>query len=258
MNAKRSRRSAQKSKPDRSGLACPSCGAETVAGAAYCHACGASLTGGAARGGLSQRALIGLAVIALVVAGGVFFLSTSTPKKQVRIPGPGPMTPALPQVAPTPGGVATGATGTPPDLSTMTPREAADRLFNRIMRDSEQGRLEQAKGFVPMAVQAYGNLQSLDRDAHYHLGLIHGIAGDRAAGERHIAALKNGAPNHLLAIVLEHAIARKAGDGAAQEALVERFNEAFSSEMALQRPEYLAHRNEIERFRAENGGKDVR
>ncbi len=257
MNARRARRTAGGRQKDGPVAACPACGTDSIEGAAFCHACGAPLGDGRARSGpsatgLSRRALAGLGVIALVIAGGVFVLATQTGQRQPAIPGPGPMTPSLPQLA-SPlgeGAIAGRPGGAPPDLSRMTPRDAADRLFNRIMRESEQGRREEAIRFVPMAVQAYANLQNLDRDAHYHLGLIHEVAGDRESGERHIAALRDGAPDHLLALMLEHAIARKAGDEATVQLTIKRFRDAYAAELALGRPEYQAHRNNIDQFRA--------
>jgi hypothetical protein len=91
----------------------------------------------------------------------------------------------------------------------------------------------------------------LDRDAHYHLGLIHGVAGDRANVDRQIAALRQGAPNHLLALVLEHRIAERSGDQAAVSRALAAFAAAYDAEIATRRPEYEAHGNTIERFRAD-------
>ena len=42
----------------------------------------------------------------------------------------------------------------PPDLSKMTPREAADRLFNRVMSANERGDKDETSWFSPMAIQA--------------------------------------------------------------------------------------------------------
>ncbi len=138
----------------------------------------------------------------------------------------------------------------PPDLSQMTAREAADRLFNRIMTASEQGKPAEVEFFVPMALQAYGALPVLDRDAHYHLGLIYGMAGDRGNVEKHIAALRQSVPNHLLASMLDHDIAEQAGDKFAISRHIADFNAAYDAEMAIGRPEYEGHGGSIERFRA--------
>jgi mono/diheme cytochrome c family protein len=104
--------------------------------------------------------------------------------------------------------------------------------------------------FVPMAIQAYGALPALDRDAHFHLGLIHRVAGNRANLAAQIAALRQGAPNHLLALLLEHDSAEQAGDSAAVSRLLAAFAAAYDAEIAMARPEYEAHRGTIERFRA--------
>ncbi len=90
---------------------------------------------------------------------------------------------------------------------------------------------------------------ALDRDADYHLGLIHGVAGDRANVDRQIAALRQGAPNHLLALVLEHGTADRSGDRAAVTRILAAFAAAYDAEIATRRPEYEAHRNTIERLR---------
>ena len=136
----------------------------------------------------------------------------------------------------------------PPDLSQMSPRQAADRLFNRIMAASEQGNRAEALRFVPMAVEAYGNLAVLDRDAYYHLGLIHGVAGDRANLDRQIAALRQGAPNHLLALLLEHGEAQRTGDSTTVSRTLRAFAAAHDAEVIRDRPEYTAHHNTIEAF----------
>jgi hypothetical protein len=70
------------------------------------------------------------------------------------------------------------APGQPVDLASMSPRDAADRLFNRVMVASESGNTAEALKFAPMALQAYDNLGTLDNDARYHVALLHLTLGD--------------------------------------------------------------------------------
>ena len=217
------------------GPACPSCGAATLSEARFCHDCGASLEGGPNGGKWSAGRLAGWGAVAGLIAVAVFAVVTFSEREGAPPTWATPPTPMF---------------NTLPDLSRMTPREAADRLFNRIMMASEQGNRAEAQRFVPMAVQAYGALPALDRDARYHLALIHGVADDRANAGQQIAALRQGAPNHLLALMLEHETAVRSGDRAAVSRVLAAFAAAYDTEIATGRPEYEAHRNTIERFRA--------
>ncbi|MDH3472611.1 MAG: zinc ribbon domain-containing protein [Rhodospirillales bacterium] len=239
----RSRRKSKDRVKATGGPACPSCGAAAVAGARFCHACGASLEAGSGGGKWSAGLLTGLAAAAVFIAVAVFGMvmyseRASDPSSSLAATAPVLDAPA----ATSPGGL--------PDLSRLTPREAADRLFNRVMMASEQGDRAEALRFVPMAVEAYEGLPTLDRDAHYHLGLIHGVAGDRAEVERQIAAMRQGAPDHLLALVLEHRGAERSGDSAAVSRVLAAFAAAYDAEIAKRRPEYEAHSNTIEDLRA--------
>ena len=82
----------------------------------------------------------------------------------------------------------------------MTPREAADRLFNRIMTAAERGDAQEALRFAPMALQAYERLGPLDNDARYHVGLITATTGDIESARAHIDMLRQSVPDHLLGI----------------------------------------------------------
>jgi predicted Zn-dependent protease len=132
----------------------------------------------------------------------------------------------------------------------MSPREAADRLFNRIMSASESGDTEEALRFAPMALQAYDSLGTLDNDARYHVALIHLAAGDIKNARAQLDQLRRSVPQHLLGIMLAHQIAERSGnkDGAARA--YQDFLAAYDAELATGRAEYLEHRGGIERFRA--------
>ncbi|MEQ8246658.1 MAG: zinc ribbon domain-containing protein [Alphaproteobacteria bacterium] len=226
------------------GRVCPSCATATMPEAGFCYACGAALDG-RLRGGkwstgrwAAWGTFAGLIAVAVLV--GVMY------SKRDAAP---PLLSVLP--APVFDAPASASPNGPLDLSRMTQRQAADRLFNRIMTASEQGNLAEALRFVPMAVQAYGGLPALDRDARYHLGLIHRVAGDRANVDRQIAAMRLGAPNHLLALALEYDAANQSGDRAAVSRILAAFAAAYDTEIVTANPEYEGHRNSIERVRAE-------
>lgn len=250
--ARKERRSAGQGRPpkagktpagDRPGSVCAACGTPARPDAKFCHQCGARL-GGGSRFGLSDALpvvlLAGLVALVFAAVVGLAYLLHPDlfrgPQTVSRAP----------------------ATSTAPassvDLSRMSPREAADRLFNRIMAAQETGDLEEARRFAPMAVQAYDRVAKLDADAHYHLGLIYGVMDDDANVRRQIAALREIAPNHLLAFALEYELAQKRGDAAAAARAAAGLNAAYESEMAAGRPEYEAHGFSIERVREAAGG----
>ena len=169
-----------------------------------------------------------------VALGSLFFIEWDKPRPALR---PQPVEAAAP------------APGQPPDLSAMTPRQAAIRLFNRIMMADEQGRHEEAQRFVPMALAAYGQLARLDAVAHYHMGRIHAVAGDFESIPAEIDAIRRLAPKHLLATVLEHLVAEAAGDSEAMARAYATFAADYEAEMAVGRPEYAHHRITIDQFR---------
>lgn len=215
---------------------CAACGAPARPDARFCHQCGARL--GAApvnwRANLLPVALLGgLVAVVFAVVLGLAYLMRPDLFQSAGTVAPAPAAPALSSV----------------DLSQMSPREAADRLFNRVMAADERGDAGEAQRFAPMALQAYGRVAELDADAHYHLGLLHGIAGDVEGQRREIAALRQFAPDHLLAFALEHDLAERQGDAAAAARAARALADVYDSEIAAGRPEYEAHSIPIEKLR---------
>ena len=183
---------------------CPACGASPEPGARFCNNCGAALGAGrapgmavaasagsapgasgargGARGGGASRARAGAAATAdgsepgQSQAGwwvaGVFFIGIIL---IVALPILRRENTPEPSAAPAAG--APGS-GTPPDLSTMTPQEAADRLFNRVMTAAEGGNTAQVQQFMPMAIAAHEQARPLDLDRLFHLALLHQTAAD--------------------------------------------------------------------------------
>lgn len=213
---------------------CETCGAALAPDARFCHRCGTPLTGGDSRKRvrIAVYSVAALSVITVTLAAALF--------TYVHRDEPAP--PAMENMA----------AGAPSsiDLSTMTPRQAADRLFNRVMRASERGDSAEAARFAPMAVAAYGRVADLDLDARYHLGLLYLQLGELEQVRGQIAIMKQSAPRHLLALVLEHDVASRAGDSAAAERAAAEFADAYEAQMAAPRPEYVAHKFALDRFRS--------
>lgn len=225
---------------------CLSCGARVPADARFCPACGARPDASPQAAAKARTRLVGGFAAAILVAGALTggFVYWLQQEDGAGAPPPVAARPAAPAAAPA---------GTPPDLSTMSPREAADRLFNRVMRASEQGRADEAAQFAPMAIQAYSNLAALDRDARYHLGLMHLVTGDLAGVAAQVAALRAETPDHLLALVLQHDVAVRTGDTAAAAQAQAELQAAYDGEIATAKPEYEAHRNVIDALRSGAG-----
>jgi hypothetical protein len=135
------------------------------------------------------------------------------------------------------------------DLASMSPRDAADRLFNRVMAASESGNTTEAMQFAPMALQAYDRVGPLDNDARYHVALIHLVAGDVKSAQAQLEQLRRSVPNHLLGFMLAQHIAVQSGNKDGEARAYKNFLAAYDAEMATVRVEYQEHRGGIERFR---------
>jgi hypothetical protein len=124
----------------------------------------------------------------------------------------------------------------------MTPRQAADRLFDRVMRAASGGNDAEVQQFMPMALAAYEQAQPLDLDGLFHLALLHQTNGDHAAA----SAIANTQiladnPNYLLGLSVAAESALALGDSAAARQHYTRFLEAYDSEMARGLEEYGGH-----------------
>lgn len=148
-----------------------------------------------------------------------------------------------------PAPVASSQSPGPPAVGGASPRETAELLFNRTMAASEQGDTAEAQRFAPMALEAYRRLGVLDDDGRYHVGLIHLTLGDVESARAEREAIRRSAPDHLLGIMLEHAVAEAEGDVDGVRRTYSRFLEAYDAEMTINRPEYRDHERGIEGFR---------
>jgi hypothetical protein len=224
-------------------VGCPACGQTTAPGARFCNRCGASLTGQPAATGVGAAAGSRAdSQVAWWVAGGtlvVLIVMLAWPVINPREPEPqGAQQPAAPFA-----GGAGGApgTGTPPDLTGVSPREAADRLYNRVMIAVESGDEAEVQMFLPMAIQAYGMVEPLDDDARYHVASLRRAGGDFAGA---LATAQEGLaakPDHLLMLASAADAADAMGDQATARRYWQHFLDVFDRQKALGLSEYLDH-----------------
>jgi hypothetical protein len=166
--------------------------------------------------------------------------------------GVSPAPPASGQPAAPPSGTPPGAPGAAAvDFANMTPRQRADQFFDHIMRADERGDTAQVMVFRPLALAAYGEIDELDGDARFHVGLIEAISGGLDAALAQADSLDLAVSGHLLASNLRHTVAEKRGDVAAVQRAYQAFLDAYEREIGAQRPEYVAHQQILESFRAQ-------
>ena len=123
----------------------------------------------------------------------------------------------------------------------MTPIEAADRLFERVMRAITRGDSDEAQQFMPMAVGAYERARPLDLDGLFHLSLLERTAGLLEEALATAQQILDQDPDHLLGL---HAAAEAAAElGRAVEAALHyrHIVDVYAPQMARQLLEYVDH-----------------
>jgi len=199
--------------------ACPKCGAKLSGRGRFCAECGTP-TGAAGATAVDRTPWIvaGVAVVALVVV-------------LVVVVARGP--------AAAPGADAAAAAPGVTDLAQLTPREAADRLFDHVARAQSAGDTAQIAQFAPMTLQAYALLQGdLDADARLHIGLVHEAVGNRAGVSAEADTILRGSATHLFGLDLRMRAAELAGDAAARRRAAQAYLQSYDSERAKNLPEY--------------------
>jgi Double zinc ribbon len=212
--------------------ACAKCGAPLGANAKFCHACGTPAVGGGTVGAGPRGVpwfLVGAGVIVILVVVGIVQLKPgSAPPVQM---------PAASQLSGT------------VDLSQISPRDAADRLFNRVMQANEGGVRDTAVLFGTMALQAYQMLDTLDDDARFHIGLIEMALGNPDGALAQADTIARGTPTSLFASMLRADAYRARGDTTDARAAEQSYLSNFDAEMAAQRPGYQHHGSWLSTYR---------
>jgi hypothetical protein len=233
-----------------SGRFCPQCGVAIdaqcrecqnplPAGARFCNQCGVSVAAQAAPARAGQPALP-WAIAAVAVA--VLAAATILP----RLAGDdAPPPAAIAQQAPAPAGDPSQV-----DLASMTPRERADRLFNRVMQGVSSGDTTKLGFFAGMAIQAYGMVPERDADLHYHLGELYRLTGDASRARAQADTILASDPQHLFGLYGAARAEELRGDGGAATGMYQRFLDAYAAQVARNLPEYQEHSQGLPGMRA--------
>ncbi|MFQ5549670.1 MAG: zinc ribbon domain-containing protein [Gemmatimonadales bacterium] len=220
------------------GTACPNCASPLSAGARFCHICGAPLgakpIGG--RGNNLPWLVAGVSIALLLVVAVIKYDGGGSAQDGGLLPQPTQLLQS-----------SSGIT----DISQMSPRERANRLFDRVVAAAERGDSSEVAFFSPMAIQSYELLGTWDDDARYDVGIIYAVSAqlDDALAQADSIELSN--PNHLLAKVIRAEVANRRNDREAQHDAYRDFLSAYDVEIEILRPEYAAHRRTIDGFRSE-------
>ena len=132
------------------------------------------------------------------------------------------------------------------DISSMTPQERASRLFDRIMRLSEEGKRDSVEFFSSMALGVYESLGPLDLDGRYDYGRIAQVSGKLDIAKAQADTILQQSPTHLLGLILAAAVADARGNTSQRDAFQRRLLDAQSTELARGLDEYTRHRADID------------
>jgi len=135
------------------------------------------------------------------------------------------------------------------DISSMSPRERADRLFDRVMRAAAAGDSGEISFFAPMAVQSYGMLDAMDVDARYHVGLLEAEIGNFTGVLAQADSIEQATAAHLFVAMLRGEAARGQGNQTELTRWYRRFLDGYDRELATDRPEYRDHQPALNAFR---------
>lgn len=232
---------------------CVSCGAPLSATAKFCHRCGAPTDGSAptaprALGGANANSNVlpwsvaGIALLCLFA-----FIVGQNFRRPTAAPAP----------SATGGAPIADAPARAPDISSMSPEERADRLFQRIMTYVSEGKTDSVQFFAPMAIQSMMALSPLDAHRRYDLGLLGLVTGDGLMARAQADTILTQQPSHLLGLVLAMRTAGMQRDTLARRGYAEKLLLLARSERAKNLSEYVDHGPDIDAALREASGPAV-
>lgn len=260
---------------------CPSCKTPSAPGARFCTECGAALgrsagapeaiPGGGGRGGahgdfgtgaggrpgagggagagpgsgapggqgsaLIAWSIAGLLLVGfiVVIASPIFSTSGSSGSSAA---GPAQAAPAL---GPAPN----------VDLNSMTPLQAANNLFDRVMRGVAAQDTTEIMNFLPMAIGAYERARPLDAEGQFDLSLLHRAGLDFEAALVEARAGLELHPDHILNLSSAAMSSAELGDSAAASEYYTRLLEVYDTESERDIKDYTERPNLLPQMRGE-------
>jgi len=127
------------------------------------------------------------------------------------------------------------------DLSSMSPVDAANRLFDRVMTESNAGNQDQVQFFLPMSISAYEQAEPLDADGLYHLATLQRMSGDGTAALATAQRILADTPTHLFGLSEAGEAALVLGDTAQAREYFQAVIDNWADEQAISRPAYQMH-----------------
>lgn len=213
---------------------CTECGTQFLEDALFCHICGAPADGRTSQAPAvatsSTRLRWGVPGAALLLLIGITAYRAGTSASPAA-------TAEAPSLAP--------GSMRAPDISSMSPAERADRLFNRVMQYWSVGNADSAAFFAPMALAAFDALGPLNIHSRYDLGLVSLVARDVGRASAQADTILAANSSHLLGLILAARVADARGDAGAAQTLRQRLLSAEVSERASGLPEYASHDADI-------------
>lgn len=138
-----------------------------------------------------------------------------------------------------------GGTVRAPDISSMSPEERTDRLFNKVMMLYSQGKSDSVQFFAPMALQSYLMMGTLNNDQRYDMGRVAEVSGAIPLAKAQADSILKKSPTHLLGLILAARVAAIQGDSTALRSLEKRIVAAEKPELAKKLDEYDRHQDDI-------------
>ncbi|HTG53530.1 MAG TPA: hypothetical protein VL980_01725, partial [Gemmatimonadaceae bacterium] len=132
------------------------------------------------------------------------------------------------------------------DISSMSPEERAQRLFNRVMRLQSENKMDSVQFFAPMALDAYFALPSLDDDSRYDIGRIAEAVGAFPLAKAQADTILQASPTDLLGLALAMRVARETMDTRAAGELAKRLLAAAPKERKKDNAGYKAHAADLD------------